>query len=93
MKLALFALTLLGFLPSSAMAEAPVTIKTVHALSLEGEPEYGPDFTHFNFADPDAPKGGHAKLSAVGGFDSLNPFIVTGVSAGLVGTLVYEGLM
>ena len=93
MKHALFALTLLGFLPATAMAEAPVTVKTVHALSLVGEPEYGPDFTHFDFANPDAPKGGQARMSTVGAFDSLNPFIIAGVPAGLVGALVYEPLL
>ena len=44
-----------------------------HALSLIGEPRYPADFKHFDYVNPDAPKGGLVRLSDVGGFDSLNP--------------------
>ena len=33
-----------------------------HALSLIGEPKYPADFTHFDFVNPDAPKGGHVRM-------------------------------
>jgi microcin C transport system substrate-binding protein len=52
-----------------------------HGLSLFGDLKYGPDFTHFDYANPAAPKGGTMRLSAIGTFDSLNPYIVKGVSA------------
>ena len=42
-----------------------------HALSLIGEPQYGPDFKHFDWVNPDAPKGGTLRISAIGSFDSL----------------------
>ncbi|MDL2286683.1 extracellular solute-binding protein [Desulfococcaceae bacterium OttesenSCG-928-F15] len=52
-----------------------------HALSLGDPPKYGPDFTHFDYVNPKAPKGGELRMEATGGFDSLNPYILKGVSA------------
>ena len=52
-----------------------------HALSLVGEPKYGPDFKHFDWVNPDAPKGGTVRGFVEGSFDSLNPFTVKGVPA------------
>jgi microcin C transport system substrate-binding protein len=52
-----------------------------HGLSLFGDLKYGPDFTHFDYADPAAPKGGIIAFPAEGTFDSLNPFILKGVPA------------
>lgn len=95
MKQAWCAAVLVAFLPFAAVAEPdkPVTVKTVHALSLKGEPEYGPDFTHFGFANPDAPKGGDVRMFGIGAFDNLNPYIVAGVPTRIVGVLVYEQLL
>ena len=54
-----------------------------HAVTAHGTPKYGPDFQHFDYVNPDAPKGGEIKLATYGGFDSLNPFILRGsVAAG-----------
>ena len=63
-----------------------------HALSLIGEPQYPADFTNFKWVNPNAPKGGSVRMSAIGSFDSLNPFILKGVSATGVG-LIYDRLM
>lgn len=63
----------------------------VHALGIHGAVKYGPGFTHFDYADPDAPKGGHIRLAAVGTFDSLNPFLLKG-SAAAGTTLIYSRL-
>ena len=68
-----------------------------HAIALHGEPKYGPDFTHLDYANPDAPKGGTLKLSSIGTFDSLNPLIVKGTPAAGLNFLrsgfVYQSLM
>jgi len=79
---------LLLSLPQAAMAadEAPGTYKS-HGASITGELEYGPGYDHFDYTNPDAPKGGTVKLGAVGGFDSLNPFIIKGNAAGISGLL------
>lgn len=58
-----------------------------HALSLGDPPKYGPDFTHFDYVNPDAPKGGELRMAVTGSFDSLNPYIVKGVSASGLGLL------
>ncbi|CAB1061534.1 ABC transporter, substrate-binding protein (cluster 5, nickel/peptides/opines) [Olavius sp. associated proteobacterium Delta 1] len=66
-------------------------IKITHALAMAGSPKYAEDFKHFDYANPNAPKGGNIKLGAVGTFDSLNPFIIRGVPATGIG-LIYDTL-
>lgn len=59
-----------------------------HGLALHGDLKYPANFTHFDYVNPDAPKGGTIRLDAVGGFDTLHSFIPRGtppppVAAGL----------
>lgn len=65
----------------------------VHAVTLMGQPKYGPDFTHFDYADPAAPKGGLVRLGAQGGFDNFN-LVVSGLKGDLEGgiALLYDTL-
>ncbi len=63
-----------------------------HALSMFGDVKYGPDFEHYEYVDPNAPKGGSIKLAAIGTFDSLNPFILKGVAAAGSGQ-IYDTLL
>jgi microcin C transport system substrate-binding protein len=63
-----------------------------HALSLIGTPKHGPDYTHFDWVNPDAPKGGRVRQWALGTYDSLNPFPVKG-SAAVGLRLIYDTLM
>ena len=63
-----------------------------HALSLIGEPKFGPDFKHFDWVNPDAPRGGVVRFATEGTFDSLNPYSIRGVPAGAVG-MIYDSLM
>ena len=62
-----------------------------HGLSVFGELKYGPDFEHFDYASPDAVKGGSVTLAAIGSYDNLNPFILKGqvaaAAAGIYDTL------
>nr|MBO2511642.1 hypothetical protein [Gammaproteobacteria bacterium] len=63
-----------------------------HALTLYGEPpKYPANFPHFEFVNPDAPKGGTLRLADYGGFDSLNPFISKGNVERRIG-LIYDSL-
>ena len=72
---------------SSAVHAAPQ-----HAITLYGEPaKYPADFRHFDFVNPQAPKGGVLRQAGFGSFDSLNPFINKGVAADDIG-LVYDTL-
>lgn len=56
-----------------------------HALSLVGEPKMAADFKHFDWVNPDAPKGGRVLQFVEGSFDSLNPWPVQGQAASAVG--------
>jgi microcin C transport system substrate-binding protein len=87
-------LVLLGLvaclIPAASQAEdAPVRH---HALSLIGEPKYPASFAHFDFVNPDAPKGGVVRMADIGSFDSLNPVLYKGEAAGGL-SLVVENLM
>ncbi len=65
------------------LTASPARAQAVHGLAMHGQPKYGPDFTHFDYVNPDAPKGGELRLANGAGttFDSLNPFIIKGVPA------------
>jgi microcin C transport system substrate-binding protein len=63
------------------LAIAAVAAVGDYGVSLFGNLKYGPGFTHFDYADPQAPKGGGLALSAIGTFDTLNPFVIKGVPA------------
>jgi len=75
----------------------PVKAEPQHAIALHGTAKYPADFEHLEYVNPDAPKGGVLKLSTIGTFDSLNPFIVKGEPAAglnyLRSGLVFESLM
>lgn len=88
---AIAALSALAFLTSAATASAAGTGGPAHAFAMHGQPKFGPDFTHFDYANPDAPKGGSRVMDGTGTFDSLNPFIVQGNPAGV--GLIYDSLM
>ncbi|MBI1182381.1 MAG: ABC transporter substrate-binding protein [Alphaproteobacteria bacterium] len=88
---------LLLALCATAAAAAPAR----YGLSAFGDLKYPADFKHFDYANPDAPKGGTLALTPDTGstsFDSLNPFIVSGVApqgieVGEPRSLVYDSLM
>ncbi|CAH1665254.1 Peptide/nickel transport system substrate-binding protein [Hyphomicrobiales bacterium] len=73
------------------------------AISAYGEPALPAGFQAFPYANPDAPKGGTLRLSILGTFDNLNPFVPKGIAAqgiwlgnrqiGAPAMLVFQGLM
>lgn len=58
-----------------------------HAVSLVGEPKMPKGFDHFDWVNPDAPKGGTLNVAEIGSFDSLNPFTIQGAAADGLGTI------
>ncbi len=66
--------------------------ETAHGLSLFGDLKYGPDSAHFDYVEPNAPKGGTLHLATVGTFSTLNPFTLKGVSAAGAG-FPFESLL
>jgi len=70
---------LLAWIPSAYTADSSQPTAE-HAIAMHGTVKYGPDFKHFDYVNPDAPKGGILRLAAQGTFDSFNPFIAKGNS-------------
>ncbi|MGE0752560.1 MAG: extracellular solute-binding protein [Variibacter sp.] len=65
-----------------------------HGVSLFGDLKYPPGFKHFDYVNPNAPKGGTVHLGAVGTFDNLN-LVVAYVKGSLAQnlSLIYDNLM
>jgi microcin C transport system substrate-binding protein len=73
-------------LPGSAPAQpaggpAGQKVTAAHGFSMYGDLKYPAGFRHFQYVNPEAPKGGEVKLAAIGTFDTLNPFVLKGVPA------------
>jgi peptide/nickel transport system substrate-binding protein len=83
-----------------ALAPQNLMAAPKHGISMQGDPALPADFTHFPYANPDAPKGGEITYCVVGTFDNLNPFIIKslrttarGVIDTIYGNFVFEPLM
>jgi microcin C transport system substrate-binding protein len=76
-------------------ALVPAHAEPRHGLSIFGDLKYTPDFKHFDYVNPDAPKGGRLSTIGTGAlttFDSFNSFILKGDAAQGLG-LIYDSLM
>ena len=82
-------LHLAGLIPFARIAGVSVATaedrQFRHALTLFDDIKYPPDFKHFDYVNPVAPRGGRVRVSAVGSFDSLNPYTFKGDSFGAAG--------
>jgi microcin C transport system substrate-binding protein len=65
-----------------------------HALSLFGDIKYPAGFKRFDYVNPDAPKGGIARMISIGTFDNFN-IAVAGVKGAIApaAAMIYETLM
>ncbi|MFN2361343.1 MAG: extracellular solute-binding protein [Marinobacter sp.] len=78
-------------LPWQAHAESP---EPRHGIAMHGEPKYSSGFSHFDYVNPDAPKGGTLRLGVVAnGYDSFNPFVTRGVAAAGLNSYLYDTLL
>ncbi|MCB1652594.1 MAG: ABC transporter substrate-binding protein [Pseudomonadales bacterium] len=59
---------------------ASATLSESHGYAQFGTLRYPATFTHFDWVNPDAPKGGTLKVMAFGTFDTLNPYTFKGTS-------------
>ncbi|WP_374890024.1 extracellular solute-binding protein [Ensifer soli] len=82
---------LIGASAGTAAAQEPAPQWRI-GTSLFGELKYKPGFAHFDYVNPDAPKGGDVRLSTTGTYDTFNPIVQRGEAAvGL--TMVFETLL
>lgn len=63
-----------------------------HGISTFGDLKYPADFTHLDYVNPDAPKGGEMSLPSFGTFDSMNPYTSKG-RAGALSSIFFEDIM
>jgi len=86
----LFALLITCFLilPAKAADTTPA-----HGIIMHGKLRHAPDFNHFSYVNPKAPKGGVLRLGIHGSYDNLNPLIVRGVAAAGLIDYVFESLL
>ena len=82
---------IVGSLMASTLRAEEKTI-TTHGYSFYGNLTYPADFTHFDYVNPDAPKGGEIALGTVGTFDSMHPYTRKG-RAGALSSVMYESLL
>ncbi len=87
LQAATLALAAAAFVPATAPAEPR------GGIAMYGEPALPPDFVSLPYADPEAPKGGSIVFGELGGFDSLNPYILKGRAPAAIQTQVFETLM
>jgi microcin C transport system substrate-binding protein len=64
--------------------------------SVWGQFKYPPQFTHFDYVNPNAPKGGELRMvagSRISTFDKYNPFTLKGNAPSFLSDLLFEGLL
>jgi len=67
-----------------------------HGYALWGDLKYPPGFTHFNYVNPQAPKGGELRLVSnlrVSTFDKYNPFTIKGSAPAYLADLMFDTLL
>lgn len=74
------------------MAILHTPLYAAHGIAWGEDLKYPPGFSHFEYVNPTAPKGGSVNLDGYGSFDKLNPFTLKGIAAAGIGTLMFETL-
>ncbi len=67
-------------------------VPSSHGVSMHGDLKYPSNFQHFDYVNPNAPKGGTVRLGSQGTFDTFNSFIIKGNAAAGMG-FMYDTLM
>jgi len=73
----------MGVAASMAVISGPGSVRAVgedwaHGMSIFGDLKYPANFEHFDYVDPNAPKGGFYGTDMFGTFNSFNSFILQG---------------
>lgn len=89
----LLSLAACAVLATSAVSANAQNVDPKHGLSVFGDLKYGNGFSHFSYANPDAPKGGAFKVPGLDTFETVNPFILKGRKEPLAESLLFDTLM
>jgi len=90
----LFRFIRLGFALLTLWVAAPAW--PAHGYALWGELKYPPDFSHFSYVNPQAPKGGELRLVSnqrASTFDKYNPFTVRGSAPAYLSSMMFDTLL
>ncbi len=80
----------------AAFGAIPATVQASPAIAQYDQPKYPANFTHFDYANPDAPANGTLSFenyNELQTYDSLNPFLVRGAPAPDIQNLMFDTLM
>ena len=83
---------IVAFALVAGMARSEDKIISTHGYSFYGDLSYPADYPHFDYVNPNAPKGGEISLGVLGTFDSMNPYSRKGRGAAL-SWVMYESLL
>jgi microcin C transport system substrate-binding protein len=81
---------------AAALILATMTARATPSIAQFGEPRYPANFTHFDYANPDAPADGmlnFGNYDELQSYDSLNPFLLRGTPAPDIRNLMFDTLM
>lgn len=90
----LVGLALCGKLCGAFMVASPVW--AAHGYALWGDLKYPAGFDHFDYVNPQAPKGGELRLVSnlrVSTFDKYNPFTIKGNAPAYLAGLMFDSLL
>lgn len=76
----------------TTVLRAEENVISSHGYSFYGDLKYPADYPHFDYVNPDAPKGGEMSFAALGTFDSMNPYSRKG-RGGALSSIMYESLL
>jgi microcin C transport system substrate-binding protein len=79
-----------------AVSLAVTPVEASPSMAQYDHPKYPANFTHFDYADPDAPNAGTLNFenyNELQSYDSLNPFLVRGAPAPDIQNLMFDTLM
>lgn len=88
------ALSFCFLLAASALSAFPAGAGQAYALW--GQPKYPAGFAHFDYVNPQAPKGGELRLvsnSRASTFDKYNPFTLKGSAPAYLSALMFDSLL
>ena len=80
-------------LSTTAHTADPTPLLKSHGIAMHGTLKYADNFPHFDYSNPNAPKGGSLNLGLQGTFTNMNPLNIRGGAGAGVRGFIYESLL